>query len=105
MMCNFVFPLHLSEATGMYQNAFGEFSLETSQKNGSFEFYLTEEKSGLFRLERVDGDKLRNTRHMEILCPHDCMHKLITKDGHISSVQNATLDLHYNTFLRRILLW
>ena len=45
MMCNFVFPLHLSEATGMYQNAFGEFSLETSQKNGSFEFYLTEEKS------------------------------------------------------------
>ena len=83
MMCNFVFPLHLSEATGMYQNAFGEFSLETIQKNGSFEFYLTKEKSGLFRLERVDGDKLRNTRHMEILCPHDCMHKLITKDGHI----------------------
>ena len=83
MMCNFVLPLHLSEATGMYQNAFGEFSLETIQKNGSFEFYLTEEKSGLFRLERVDGDKLRNTRHMEILCPHDCMHKLITKDGHI----------------------
>lgn len=83
-MRNFVFPLHLSEARGMYQNAFGEFPLGSIQKNGSFDFYLTEEKSGLFRLERVDGDKLRNTRHMKILCPHDdCMHQLITKDGHI----------------------
>lgn len=104
-MRNFVFPLHLSEATGMYQNAFGEFSLETIQKNGSFEFYLTEEKAVC-----SDWNVLTETNSETPDTWKSCVHitvctNSLQKTDTFSSVQNAPLDLHYNTFLRRILLW
>lgn len=81
-MCKFVFPLHHSSTTDMYQNSFGEFPLKSIQKEESYEFCLTEEKSGQFTLERVNKEKSSKFKHLNILCPHHCQHKLTTTDNH-----------------------
>lgn len=82
-MSRLVFPLYKSKATGAYQNAFGEFSLDCVRMSGQFEYCLSEapDKSGLFTLESVDGSKAPDARRMTIICPDHYQHKLDAIDS------------------------
>lgn len=50
-MSKFIFPLQMSATDGKYHNYFGEFNEDSLIKDGSYEFGISECRSGLFHLE------------------------------------------------------
>lgn len=51
IMSKFIFPLQMSATDGKYHNYFGEFNEDSLIKDGSYEFGISECRSGLFHLE------------------------------------------------------
>ena len=69
-------PLQMSATDGKYHNYFGEFSEDSLIKDGSYEFGISECRSGLFHLEGLSQEKVPAAKHLQIICPHHCQHEL-----------------------------
>ena len=80
-MQTLVYPFHKT-STGKYQNNFGEFPLESVTKDSEYEFFLSEDRSGLFRLVDTKNSHISSTHNIPALCPHHCMQELIATDKH-----------------------
>ena len=75
-MSKFIFPLQMSATDGKYHNYFAEFSEDSLIKDGSYEFGISECRSGLFHLEGLSQEKVPAAKHLQIICPHHCQHEL-----------------------------
>ena len=75
-MSKFIFPLQTSTTGGKYHNHFGEFSQDSLMKDGSYEFGISQSRSGLFHLEYLSPKKIPAAKHLQIICPHYCQHEL-----------------------------
>lgn len=78
---------------GTYRIMLGEYTVDSARKIGA-EYYLKEDKSGVFALGRTGSGLPVNAHHMRIFCPwHEGVdiycEQLITRP---SSAHNATRD-------------
>lgn len=70
---------------GTYRMMLGEYTADSARRAGA-EFYLTEDKSGVFTLGRTGSGLPVNARHMRVFCP---WHEI---DGHmLHAVDSKTL--------------